>query len=118
MVNIASITTAAPLTFEISLKDTSFHISMNFLGFYLSRMVVEFSLKPVYSLCLGKIFKYLVFTFLENALYLSIFAYAPPHLLILPGSVFFEILFPLAAKRGGGSYNLLYQNSTRNHDLK
>ena len=32
-----------PLTFKISLRNTSFRISLNSLGFYLSRMLVEFS---------------------------------------------------------------------------
>ena len=37
-----------PLSFKISLKDISFHIYLNSLGFYLSRMVVEFSVTCIY----------------------------------------------------------------------
>ena len=46
-----------PLSFAISLKDTSFHISINSQGLYLlSRMIAEFSLKLLYSTMCGKSF--------------------------------------------------------------
>ena len=57
-----------PLSFKISLRDAFFHISLNSLGFYFSRMLVEFYLTFV-----GKMFQFVVFTFLENALSLCIF---------------------------------------------
>ena len=42
------------------------------------------------------------------------------NLLILPGSILFEHLFPPTAERDGGIYDLLYQNSIRKDedDLK
>ena len=74
---------------NISLNDTSFHISLNSLGFYPFR---ECSLNYVPP-CVGKIFQFIVFTFLENALNLLIFFHAP-----VPQSKlqveFFENLFP------------------------
>ena len=115
MVNIVSITTVAPLTFEISLKNTSFHIAMNSLGFYLFRMVVEFSLKPVYYTMFGENFQVSGIHIPRKCIVSKHFCLCPSPLADSPR---FEILFPLAGKRGGGSYNLLYQNSTRNHDLK
>ena len=43
-------------------------------------MPVEFSLKPVgIPPCVGKTFKFLAFTFLENALNLGIFTHVPFH---------------------------------------
>ena len=51
-----------PLSFKISLRDTSFYISLNSLGFYLSRMVVKFSDLDI----VGKNFQLMVFAFLEN----------------------------------------------------
>ena len=38
-----------PLSFKITLRVTSFHISLNSLGFYLSRMLVEFSLICIFQ---------------------------------------------------------------------
>ena len=43
-----------PLSFKIS--NASFYISLNSLGFYLSRMVVKFSLNWIFQLVLEKIF--------------------------------------------------------------
>ena len=43
-------------------------------------MLLEFSLKHVYTPpCVGKSYKFMMFTFLENALNLGIFTHAPPH---------------------------------------
>ena len=44
---------STPLSFKISLRDTSFHISLNSLGFYLFRMLVEFSLACIFSFMYG-----------------------------------------------------------------
>ena len=41
-------------------------------------MHAEFSLKLLHSTMFGKIFKFMAFTFLENALIRGIFSYAPP----------------------------------------
>ena len=69
----------SPLSFNTSLKDTFFQ------GFISpSRMLVEFSLKLLYSTMCGKIFKVMEFTFLENALIRSIFTHAPPHSKLAP----------------------------------
>ena len=76
-----------PLFFKINLRDTSFHISLNCLGFCLTRMLVKFSLN-----CVGKRFQITVPTFLENALNLCIFTHAPvPHTKLQVE--FFENLF-------------------------
>ena len=64
-----------PLSFKISLRDTSFHISLNSLGFYICRMLVEFSDLHIPT-CVGKFFQFMMFTFLENALNLYIFTQA------------------------------------------
>ena len=80
----------------------------------------------------GKIFQFMVFTFLGNALNLDIFTYVPPHLKLAPKFLsshprqkeftysprqhFFESLFPPAAERDGGNYNLFYQNSIRKYE--
>ena len=83
---------------------------------------------------MGKIFKFLVLTLLENALNRDIFTQAPlptqnslPSFchhtlgrgksLIPPGTIFFENLFPPAVERSGGNYNLLYQNSIKKYSV-
>ena len=93
-------------------------------------MLVEFSLKLVYiPPSVGKIFKLIVFTFLENLLNQGIFTHVPPHSKLaskflslhprqkeithLPRQHFFENLFPPTAERSGGNYDLFYQNSIR-----
>ena len=54
-----------PLLFKISLRDTSLYISLNSLGFYLSRMLVKFSDLYIPT-CVGKNFKFMVLAFLKN----------------------------------------------------
>ena len=69
-------------------------------------------------------FKFMVFTFLENAMNLAIFTHVPPHSKLVPKFLsshprqkhFFENLFPPTAERGGGNYDLLYQNSNTKHE--
>ena len=57
-----------PLSFKIDLKDTSFHISINSLGLYLSPESLSNFLSNLYiPPWLGTIFKFMVFRFLENA---------------------------------------------------
>ena len=51
-------------------RDTSFHISLNSFGFYLSPEYLLNFLWLVYS-CLGRNFRFMVITFLENALNLK-----------------------------------------------
>ena len=85
-------------------------------------MLVKISLKLAYiSPCVGKIFKFIPFTFLENALNLGIFTHVPPHSKLAskflslyprkkkithsPRQQFFENLFPATAERGGGNYD-------------
>ena len=83
-----------PLPFKISLRDTSFHICLNSLGFYLSpECLLNFFLIWYSSINVGKFFQFMVFTFLENALNLCIFTHAPAlHSKLQVG--FFENLFP------------------------
>ena len=67
----------SPLSFNISLTDTSFHIFLNSLEFYLSRECLLNFLWFVHSTKCGKIFS--VYG-AENALNLCIFTYVPvPH---------------------------------------
>ena len=53
---------------KISLKDTSFPISLNFLGHYLSPEYLLNFLWLVYFTMCGKKIKFMVFTFWKNAL--------------------------------------------------
>ena len=95
-------------------------------------MLLDFSLKLYIPPCVGKIFKFMEFTSLENALIQSIFTLAPPHSKLgikflsshprqkkithPPRQHSFENLFPPTPERGGGNYNLLYQNSVRKYE--
>ena len=106
-------------SFKIGLKDTSFHFSRNSIGLYLSpecllNFLSNFYIPP----CVGKIFKFMEFTFLENGLIRGIFTHAPPQSKLAPKFLsshprqkeithsprlhFFENLFPSTAERGGG----------------
>ena len=68
-----------PLSFKISISDTSFHISLKSLGLYLSPEWMLISNLYIPS-CERKIFKFMVFAFPENALNLGIITNAPvPH---------------------------------------
>ena len=74
-----------PLSFNISLKDTYFQISTNSIVLYLSpeyllNFLSNFRIPPY----MGKIFKFMEFTFLENALIPVIFIHAPPHSKLTP----------------------------------
>ena len=76
-------------------------------------MLIEFSLTCIFHHVWEKIFQFMVFTFLENALSLCVFT----HDLVLHSKLqaeFFKTCFP-QEKRGGGNYDLLYQNSVRKH---
>ena len=78
-------------------------------------------LAEVFLTCIfqhGKNFQFMVFTFLENALNLCISNHASDPYSNLQVE-FFENLFA-PRRKGGGSYDLLYQNSIRKNedDLK
>ena len=78
----------------------------------------------------GKIFKFMELTFLENALIRGIFTHSIPHSKLVPKFLSshprqkeithsprqhsLENLFFPTAEKGGGNYDLLYQNSVRN----
>ena len=64
---------------------------------------------------MGKNFKFMVFTFLENALNLSIFTHAPVPHSKLPAE-FFENLFSPTTETGRENYDLLYQNPIRKYE--
>ena len=82
--------------------------------------------------CVAKIFKFMEFTFLENALIWGIFAHAPPHSKFAPKfwssrrsqqeimhshrQHSFENLFPQTAEMDEGNYNSLYQISVRKYE--
>ena len=59
---------------------------------------------------MGKNFKFMVFTFIENALNLGIFTHVPHSKF---QAEFFENLFLPSAEGGGENYDLLYQNSIK-----
>ena len=81
---------------------------------------------------MGKIFKFMGFTFLENALIQGIFIHAPPYSKLAPKFLLspnrqkeiahsprqhsFENLFPPIAERGGRNYGLLYQYLVRKYE--
>ena len=81
---------------------------------------------------MGKSFKFMELTFLKNALIRGIFTHAPPPAKLAPKFLSslprqkeithsprqnsFENLFPPTAERGGGNYDLLYQNSVRKYE--
>ena len=76
--------------------------------------------------CVVEIFKFMKFTFLENALIREIFTHAPPESKLAfnflsshprqkeithsPRQHSFENLFPQTAESGGGNYDFIYQN--------
>ena len=80
----------------------------------------------------GKIFKFMEFTFLENALIPDIFTHVLPHskpsykffsswsrqkeIVHSPRHHSFKKMFPLAAERGGGHYDLLCENSVGKYE--
>ena len=64
---------------------------------------------------MGKIFEFMVFTFLKNVLNLGIFTHAPfAHSKFQ--AEFFKNQFSLTAERGGENYGLLYQNSVGKYE--
>ena len=73
--------------------------------------------------CVGKKFKFIDFTILENALFRGNY---PPSsyyyvlgrgkLLIPPGSILLKNCFPQQQKGAGGNYDLFYQNSVRKYE--
>ena len=104
------------LSFKINLRDTSFHISLNSLGFYLSRMFAEFSDLYIPT-CAGKNFQFMVFTFLQMD-WIYAFLLIPQSTLKTPSRIFWKSVSPNG--KCGGSYDLLYQNSVKKYedDLK
>ena len=85
------------------------------IGIYLPRMLVEFFSNLYIPSCAGKVLKFMVSTFLENALNLHFYSCpslptqsSPPNschhtlgrgeLLIPPGSIYFENCFPQQQK--------------------
>ena len=80
----------------------------------------------------GKIFKFMEFTFLGNALIQAFLLMPLPHSKLAPKFLsllprqkeithpprqhFFENLFRPTAERGGGNYDLLYQSSIRKYE--
>ena len=65
--------------------------------------------------CVGKIFKFMVFAFLENALNWGIFTRAPAPQSKLQAELL-ENLFPPTAESSGENCDLLYQNSIRKNE--
>ena len=82
--------------------------------------------------CAGKIFKFMEFKFLENALVRGIFTHAPLHSKLIPKFLSsrprqeithsprqrpFENLFTPIEERDGGNYDLLYQIQSENMQM-
>ena len=68
------------LSFKIIHRNTWFYISLNSLGFYLSRDAGRIFYDLHIPTWVGKIFQCMMFTFLQNALNLCMFTHAPvPH---------------------------------------
>ena len=83
--------------------------------------------------CVENIFKFMEFTFVENALIRGIFIHVPPNskltskylssrtrqkkITYSSRQYSFENLFPPTAESGGGNYDLLYQNSARKYEV-
>ena len=103
------------------------------LSLSLYRILVEFSPSNFYMPpCMAKIFKFMEFTFLENALIWGIFTRITPHSKLAPNFLSsrprqkkvthsprqhsFENLFPPTAEKGERNYDLLYQNSVRKYE--
>ena len=83
------------------------HISLNSLGFYLPRMLLEFYLTCIFQY-VGENFS-MMFSFLENALNLCIFTHAPvPHSKLQ--LEFFENLFLLRRKGWRKLHNIQIQS--------
>ena len=95
-------------------------------------MLVEFSLKRLYSTMRGKNFQtYSVYITRKCIESRHFYSCPPPHSKFVPKFLssklrqreithpptyyFFEYLFPPTAERDGGNYDLLYQNSIRKH---
>ena len=73
------------LSYKISLKDTSVHISINSKCLYLSLKCFLNFLSNVYiPPCVRKIVIFMMFTFLENALSRDVFTHARPHSKLVP----------------------------------
>ena len=116
---------------------SSSHHSINSLGLYLCRQngCWIFSQNFIFH-HVGKSLKFLEFTLLENAMIQVIVTHVSSHSKLAPKFFSshprekeithsprqhsFENPFPLAEERGGGTYELLYQNSVRKYedDLK
>ena len=102
-----------PLSFKISLRDTSFYISLNSLRFYLSRMLVEFSLIYIFQHVRAKCFNLWCShsqKISESMLFYS--CSSPP--LKTSGRIFWKFVFP-KTERVVRTYDLLYQNSIRKY---
>ena len=109
-----------PLSFKISRKDASYHISINFSGLYLSPKCLLNFFSLAYSTICREIFKFMVFTFTENVFNLGIFThfYTRRRKLLLSHAAFFffENLLPPKAERSGANFDLLYRNSIRKYE--
>ena len=103
-----------PFSFKMSLKDTSFHISLNSLGFCLSIMLAELSLTCIFQHVWENFSIYGVH--IPRKCVESIHFYSCPSLpLKTPGRIFCKSFSP-EDRRGGCSYDLLYQNSIRKYE--
>ena len=109
-------------SFEISLKDTSFHISINSLGLYHSLQDACWISPHTFIFHHSvKNFKFMEFTFLENALIRGVFTHDPLYSKFAPKFLSsrarkkeitsspmvhsFKNLFPRTVERDGGNYD-------------
>ena len=120
------------LSFKINLKITSFRISINSPGLYLSpECLLTFFSKFYIPPCAGNFQIYGVHI-PRKCIDSRYFTHVPRQSKPAPKFLSsrprqkeithslrqhsFENMFPLTAKRGGRNYNLLYQNSVRKYD--
>ena len=122
------------MPFIISFSDTYIHISINSLGPFLSPECLFNFLSNLYiPTCMGKLFKFMLFRFLENVFNLGIFTHSVPahskfcpkflspqtrqtEIIHSPRKHFFENLFSPIAERRRGKYDLFCQNSIGKYD--
>ena len=106
-----------PLFFKICLRDTSFYISLNSLGFfYLFRMLVEFSVTCIFQHVWETFFNLWCShsqKIIESRYAFLLMSQSPTQ---NSWQNFLKICFPQGRKGVGGSYNLLYQNSIRKYE--
>ena len=103
-----------PLSLKISLRDTSFHISLISLGFYLSPECLLNFLTCIFHHVRENFFS-LWCSHSHKMHWIYTFLFMPQSTTQNSRLNFLKICFP-QDERDGGNYNLLYQNSIRKYE--